>query len=288
MVRHNKYSHFGIGRALGLSLLAHGMLLLLLSGANWFGQPRQHPLPGPIIQATLVDIQPLLDRRQRIRDLAETARREAQRKRQQKVAADKRTQQKKQQRKIAEQRKHEAESAARQRRERDRLEAARRAQAEQQRQLDELRREGEKIDREARAAEQKLAELRKQQKQEHKARSQRLEEERRKQLLAADTRREKSDSLATKRDEYMLTIRMTVTRNWLRPPTARPGVRCVVSVHQIPGGEVVSADVTAPCNADSATRQSIVNAVRRSSPLPYHGYENVFERRVRFNFKYDG
>jgi colicin import membrane protein len=79
-----------------------------------------------------------------------------------------------------------------------------------------------------------------------------------------------------------------VTGNWNRPDSASSGLRCVLRIVQIPGGDVISAHVSAPCNADQATRNSIEQAVLKAAPLPYRGYEKVFQRDIDFNFRYDG
>lgn len=88
--------------------------------------------------------------------------------------------------------------------------------------------------------------------------------------------------------QYMLAIQQTVTQNWLRPDTTRPGLQCRLRIIQIPGGEVISAQVIAPCNGDDLARRSIEAAVLRAQPLPYSGYESVFQRDITFNFRYDG
>jgi colicin import membrane protein len=88
--------------------------------------------------------------------------------------------------------------------------------------------------------------------------------------------------------EYQSAIQKVVTDNWNRPDTASAGVRCAVRIIQIPGGTVISANVVSPCNADAVTRTSITNAVTKAQPLPFKGYEKVFQREVTFIFKYDG
>ncbi len=87
---------------------------------------------------------------------------------------------------------------------------------------------------------------------------------------------------------YVAAVSSAVTHAWLRPDTAAPGLACVLVVEQIPGGEVVAVSFGSPCNADPATRTSIERAVIRAAPLPYRGYESVFERTIKFNFSYDG
>jgi colicin import membrane protein len=93
------------------------------------------------------------------------------------------------------------------------------------------------------------------------------------------------DSLAGR---YQLAIQRAVTSNWSRPESAQAGIRCALRIIQIPGGEVIQVSVTSPCNADDLTRRSIENAVLKAQPLPYTGYESVFARDIRFNFRYDG
>jgi colicin import membrane protein len=88
--------------------------------------------------------------------------------------------------------------------------------------------------------------------------------------------------------EYYAAIQNAVTNAWLRPDTTPPGVRCTLEITQIVGGDVIQAVVVPPCNADAATRTTLEQAPRRASPLPYSGYENVFKRKIRFEFTYDG
>lgn len=84
--------------------------------------------------------------------------------------------------------------------------------------------------------------------------------------------------------DYVALIRQKVERNWVRPPGARPGIECEVSVTQIPGGEVTSVR-TERCNADEPVRRSIEAAVLRASPLPLPAESKLFERNLRFTFK---
>ena len=107
-------------------------------------------------------------------------------------------------------------------------------------------------------------------------------------LRLARERAEANQRRATLREEYVATIQELVRRNWLRPPTADPGVRCAVRVVQIPGGVITDQAIASPCNADPLTRESILSAVQRTEQLPYEGYEEVFEREIVFIFRYDG
>ena len=51
---------------------------------------------------------------------------------------------------------------------------------------------------------------------------------------------------------------------------------------------MLSASVVAPCNGDELTKRSLEAAVLRAQPLPYRGFESVFQREISFNFRYDG
>lgn len=88
--------------------------------------------------------------------------------------------------------------------------------------------------------------------------------------------------------EYSAAIINVVKLNWNRPDNAQPGLRCTLKVIQLPGGDVMSAQAVAPCNADQVTRASIEEAVTKAQPLPYKGYEKVFARELTLIFFYDG
>jgi alkylation response protein AidB-like acyl-CoA dehydrogenase len=72
-------------------------------------------------------------------------------------------------------------------------------------------------------------------------------------------------------------------QNWMRPDTTE-SVVCDVNIKQIPGGEVLSANVVEPCRTDALTKQSIEAAILRAQPLPYKGFESVFRREIIFTF----
>jgi len=85
---------------------------------------------------------------------------------------------------------------------------------------------------------------------------------------------------------WLALIRDRVTRNWIRPPSARPGVNCEVHVTQVPGGVVTGVQIGS-CNGDAAVRESIEAAVYRSSPLPTPSNPDLFDRSLKFNFHPD-
>ncbi|MCX7557258.1 cell envelope integrity protein TolA [Xanthomonadaceae bacterium JHOS43] len=193
----------------------------------------------------------------------------------------------------------------------EKAENARREQEERRRQeqvLLEEQRQKEEAERRQRLAQQQaerekqLADIRRQREEAEKRR--RLEEEKLKQLAdqrqqaAAQTQASApststappSDRLGNQGTDdgllgrYQLAIQQQVDRNWLRPDNLRPGLRCHVAVTQMVGGQVTGVDFSR-CPADELTRRSIEASLMRE-PLPYRGYESVFERRLNIPFCY--
>lgn len=185
-------------------------------------------------------------------------------------------------------------------------EAARREQEERRRQEQVLldAKQQEEAERRKRLAQQQLerekqlADIRKEREEAEKRR--RLEEEKLKQL---SDRREQaaaqttpvpdaplSDRLGNEGVDnallgrYRLAIQQHVDRNWLRPDNLRPGLRCRVEVTQLRGGQVNGVDFSR-CVADELTRRSIEAALMRE-PLPYEGYESVYQRKLVIPFCY--
>ena len=75
-----------------------------------------------------------------------------------------------------------------------------------------------------------------------------------------------------------------IQRAWIKPPTARPGGTCIVSVSQVPGGEVTAVRVNSCSVDDAALRQSVENAVYSASPLPPPPDPALFERNLELTF----
>lgn len=167
------------------------------------------------------------------------------------------------------------------RKEVERKERLREQQLAQQKELEEIRKLREEAERKRKIAEaklQQLADIKQQQTVDAPPKPQA-------QPAQELGNRGVDDSLAGR---YKLAIAQAVQNNWLRPETSRPGIRCVINIVQIPGGEVIQASVSTPCNADDLTRRSIEAAVLKAQPLPYRGYESVFARTISFTFTYNG
>jgi colicin import membrane protein len=164
------------------------------------------------------------------------------------------------------------------------------AEQEEQRKREEARRQDElnklieqrvQAEEETRKKQEQLDQLR--------ADQQRLEEEAR---LAAigeeDTAlrgaREDNSLMA----QYQSLMISRIEEAWLRPLDAKPGIRCRLHVVQIPGGEVISVAVAGVCNVDESIKRTILEAPMLASPLPYEGFQSVFQRDLYLNFEYDG
>jgi colicin import membrane protein len=99
---------------------------------------------------------------------------------------------------------------------------------------------------------------------------------------------EHSDSVRSSgaRASWQAAIAAKITRAWLKPPTARSGIDCMLNVTQVPGGEVTDVSV-GECNGDQAVRESIEAAVYRASPLPPPPDPSLFDRNLQIRFKPD-
>jgi len=187
----------------------------------------------------------------------------------------------------AERERQQALEAQRQRdaeRRREELAALRERESEQQRlrdqqlqqEMDKLRQQREALEQQSAATEQQLADLTSQEQTPAPPAATA-------QALTETAPAPGNGVLGSQRDEYVASIAAAVRAAWVRPPTALNDIQCVVAVLQIPGGEVIEASIASPCNADAATRRSIIAAVQRND-LPYQGFESVFERRINFTF----
>lgn len=275
------------GLAIGVHLLA--ALFVVMGTLEWTPFKQEQPV-GILIEAVMVDTSTLQEQRaeaqqavvreeqrqERARELEQQREREQQRQRD--LDEQRRQQQ------LEDQRKREAEDRLAQiRQEREaKLEAER---LKQQRELEQVREQREIAERQRKLEQERLKQLEAQRETE---RQQNLAAQAEAQRKALEQQQFQAGRLATESEKYMLTIQQVVTQNWLRPPTAQAGLKCSVKVVQIPGGEVISANIANPCNADQVTRRSIIAAVERVGNLPYRGFEDVFQREITFQFIYNG
>ncbi|RRN58784.1 cell envelope integrity protein TolA [Pseudoxanthomonas sp. SGNA-20] len=151
--------------------------------------------------------------------------------------------------------------------------AAQAEEAERQKKLAEIRRQREQAAREAERAEQRLRQLQQvQQRQSAPAQA----------SQGSPGQGGTSEDLTAK---YAAAIQQAVTNQWIRPDTVPLGQRCRVQIRQLPGGEVIDVKVQPGCPYDEAGQRSLEAAVLRAQPLPYRGFESVFQRTLILNFE---
>jgi len=151
--------------------------------------------------------------------------------------------------------------------------AAQAEEAEKQKKLAEIRKQREQATRQAELAEQKLRQLAQVQQRQTPATTP---------SQGTPGQGGTSDDLTAK---YAAAIQQAVLNQWIRPDTVPQGQRCRVSIRQLPGGEVIDVEVQPGCPFDEAGRRSLEAAVLRAQPLPYRGFESVFQRNLTFNFE---
>ena len=167
------------------------------------------------------------------------------------------------------------------------LEEQQRKEEERKKQLADIRKQREAAEKALKLEQQKLAQL------EDRQRADRASAEKQRVQAQAEREADQAQSGAGGQDDdltarYVAAIQSAVTNNWNRPDSAQSGLRCTIMITQIPGGDLLNVSISSPCNADQVTRNSIESAVRKAAPLPYKGYEKVFQRSIKFNFRYDG
>jgi colicin import membrane protein len=86
------------------------------------------------------------------------------------------------------------------------------------------------------------------------------------------------------RSQYYAAIMQKIMRNWARPPSAQPGVECIVNVRLMPSGDVINVTIES-CNGDEAVRRSVEAAVYKASPLPVAPDPRLFKRDLQIGFK---
>ncbi|MEE8359913.1 MAG: cell envelope integrity protein TolA [Candidatus Omnitrophota bacterium] len=234
--------------AIGVHLLAAA--LIVLGTSDW--QPFKPPsLEGLTIEAVIVDMAAIREA-QREAELA--VQRRAEQERRQKEL-DARRERERLEAEEAEQRRQQA-LAAQKRQEDLRLQQMRQQQARdrqerikrQEDELERIRQRRVEAERQRKIEEQRLQQLQNRREADAEAKRQAQAQASLQQQLDREQTEFRAGQLATLGQRYAIAIQAQVTRNWLRPPTARPGLRCTLRIVQIPGGEVISANIAGSCN----------------------------------------
>jgi colicin import membrane protein len=276
-------------RACLLALLVHlGVTAMLLVSLLWTAAARPISLPGPVIEAELVGISAAPKPRAATKPKPALPKPPETPPEPAKPPEPKPTPPSQPQRndqtdreKVAEMAQQKADPAQRAEEERKRqeqilLEQQQRDERERQKQLEEVKRERETAAKQVKLAKQKLEQMQDLQKQAKPIPSQPVPES---DQPKTGTNGKDNDLAA----QYAAAIQNAALNNWLHPETI-PRVVCDVDIKQIPGGDLLDVHVVNPCDADPQIRDTIEQAVRRAAPLPYKGYEAVFNRHVIFTF----
>lgn len=90
---------------------------------------------------------------------------------------------------------------------------------------------------------------------------------------------------AALRAAYIDALTKAIRMNWTQPENISSTVACKIVIRQIAGGEVIDAEVDPSCPYDEQGRRSVEAAVLKAQPLPYRGFESVFNRTLTINFR---
>ncbi len=90
---------------------------------------------------------------------------------------------------------------------------------------------------------------------------------------------------AALRAAYIDALTKAIRMNWTQPENVSSTVACKIVIRQIEGGEVIDAQVDPSCPYDEQGRRSVEAAVLKAQPLPYQGFESVFNRTLTINFR---
>lgn len=204
---------------------------------------------------------------------------EIERKKEEERLKQEKLEQEKQEAEKKEQQRLDAEKKEQERVENEKKEAEKQAAA---------RAAAEKAAAEKAAAEKKAAEKKKA---DEAAAAKKAAEEKARQASEAELRRkleaeERGNALRSsdQANRWYAMIVAKIERAWIKPGSARPGVTCIVSVSQVPGGEVTAVRVNSCSIDDAALRQSVENAVYSASPLPPPPDPALFERNLELTF----
>ncbi|MBN7138359.1 hypothetical protein A7A76_04545 [Lysobacter enzymogenes] len=149
-------------------------------------------------------------------------------------------------------------------------------EAERQQKLDEIRRERARLQREQSLAEQKLQQL-------ADRRATQASQTAAATTPAAQAGNQGADTGLLAR--YQAALQSAIKNKWTRPDSVPLGAACRLNIRQLPGGQVIAVEVVEPCAYDEAGRRSVEAAVLKAQPLPYAGFESVFQRSLILNFR---
>lgn len=253
----------GYGLAIAVSLLLHGLLVAWVVWGWEFSSEPQHRVVPKYVEAKLVTLKPKAEKKTaakkkpKVVNLAEKRKQQARR-------------EKEKQRKLAEQKRRKAEKLAREKR------LAEKKAAEKKAADAEKRRKQLEAEKQARLAEQ--------------AEQERLQRESEfADALAEEEAMLQAEEEAAQAQSYIAHIAALIEQHWSRPPSARRGMQCELSIQLIPTGEVINVSVVKG-SGNAAFDRSAEQAVKKAGrfevlkDVPPATFDKYFRQlRLRFN-----
>jgi hypothetical protein len=88
-------------------------------------------------------------------------------------------------------------------------------------------------------------------------------------------------------NDYARALYARVYPNWANDSYSndlKPDTTCAARIVQMPGGQILTVDILPDCAFGKESQEALVKAVHQATPLPYFGYESVFQREIRMVF----
>lgn len=85
-------------------------------------------------------------------------------------------------------------------------------------------------------------------------------------------------------EQYKMSIRRAVARNFRRPASVSPDASCTAKVRLVYPNQIVDVEVTDCSGGDTTLTQAIEEAIYSTDPFPHPPHKAVFERRLVFQF----
>ncbi len=288
----------------GLSVALHLVLLVILTislshttAPKMPASPKVDTVKAVVIDASVVE--------QEVRKLKQAEENKRQQQIAQKNRLDEEARRAQEKRKQEEKRLAEIKRKQEQRkkeialREKQQAEKEKAEKARKQKELAELKKQQEALEKKRKAEQERLAKLEQQRKAEEEAARQKklaAEAEARRQQQEAEMRQqmlEEERRLAKQSEEnqrllvqYIAQIQRKVEKNWNAPAAMTAGWSCEIMVEQNRFGDVQSVEMK-QCTGSDAFKSTVERAVRKASPLPEAPNNDIFEKRLNFIFRPD-
>jgi colicin import membrane protein len=233
--------------------------------------PPPQPVPAPVPQDSPVPLQQVAQERVPVPDTTDQDRADA-------LALSRERELREQEQKRRQEQIDLTERQRQEQAEKRRRLAEQQAEADKQKQLDEIRRQRAQLEQQKKLQEQKLRQL-------AEARARQAESAAPTQAPSASAPAGSSGVDPGLLEAYKSAIQQAVASQWTKPDSVQPGTRCKVVIRQLPGGSVTSAEVQPGCAMDQIAQDYLERAVLKADPLPYRGFEDVFNRTLIFNFE---